>query len=162
MEAHLERRRIVRLEITTIIGQVEDLLPVTRPSISELSELATKLTVHHDELRQINREVEYCVDIDNLEAEYEDAFNFDYLVFMAKSKIELKIVETKKARENVIASLEERVRAERRERRYNQTRYLESSKTSYANQTHGAENDDGRQELNRNFQYITQWKPTVL
>lgn len=90
MEAILERRRIVRLDIPAIIGEVEDLLRRTRPPISELTAFANTLRNHHDVLRKINREVEGAVDIDNLDAEFEDAFNFDYLVFVAKAKVELK------------------------------------------------------------------------
>lgn len=155
MEALLERRRIVRQDITALIGYVEDLLQTTRPAISELTDLANKLTEHHEVLRKINREVECAVDIDNLEVKFEDAFNFDYLVFVAKSKIELQIVETKKARENLIASLKERLRAERRECRDNQTIFSESSKTSYANHTHAAEIDEGRHTVKLDFNDIT-------
>lgn len=52
--------------------------------MSELTELAHKLTVYHDTLRNINQEVEHAVNINNLEAVFEGAFNFDALVYVAK------------------------------------------------------------------------------
>lgn len=77
------------------------------------------MTVYHDTVRSFNREVYYTVDIRNFEAEFEDALNFVALVYVTKAKVEFQRAETKKARENILASIKSRIRAENRERREN-------------------------------------------
>lgn len=63
LEALLERRHMVREGIMSIIGKIEDLLPVERPRISELKELLGNLIEYRDVLKMINREVQDTVDI---------------------------------------------------------------------------------------------------
>lgn len=94
MEALFERRRIVREQLTDVVGKVEDLLLVEQPPMSELTHLSKTLTEQNDSLTLINREVENTVDIANLEAEMWDAFQFEARVIRAKVQLEMMLTDT--------------------------------------------------------------------
>lgn len=92
--------------------------------------------------------------IDDLETEVENALNFDALVCRAKARADLKILETKRARQNRIASMRDRIHAELEERQENGAKYLEN-KTSNANHNHDVENYESRYTIKMNLREIT-------
>lgn len=111
MEALLGRWRIVRRYITSFINKVENLLAIERPPIIELRELLN-LAEYRDEIKEINREVEVMVEIDDSETGVENAITFHASVCIVKAKGEFKMVQAQRARHNLIASIKERVRTE--------------------------------------------------
>lgn len=90
IEGILAKRHIVRQTITTIIGKVEDFLPLAELPTSELTELRYRLTEYSDNLCKINREVEDIVGMKNVDAEVEVLFNFDALACVEKAEAEKK------------------------------------------------------------------------
>lgn len=73
MEALYKRQSQVRRTITQVIADIEPLRQLDRPPICELRNIHRILIYQYNELRRIDKEVEDAVDIDNLEAEVEEA-----------------------------------------------------------------------------------------
>lgn len=130
---------------------------MTRPSISELKELLRNLNENHDALKIINREVQDTVEIDELEAEVEDAFEFDALVCMAKAKAEFEMVQVQRARQNLIASYKGRIDAELHENRQDMEKDRKNTHTSDTDQNASAVNDKGQvtTKTNAHFEGVT-------
>lgn len=91
MGALIERRRILRERLTIVIGKVEDFLLIKQPPIRELTDLLKTLIYQNDTLENINREKENIGDLEKLETEMFDAFDFQGRVISAKLKLEMKI-----------------------------------------------------------------------
>lgn len=84
MEAQLERRLIVRKQLTQVIGKAEEFLLIEQPPKRELNELLKTLTEQDDCLTRIDRQIENTVDIDHIEEVMFDAFDFVSRVVSAK------------------------------------------------------------------------------
>lgn len=67
--------------------------------------LFRKLNENREALQRMNREVEDTVDTDKLEAAVQDALKFEASDCVAKANAEDNMVQTKKARENLIGSI---------------------------------------------------------